>query len=242
MSKRLVCLVLTLLATPALATESDAFEWSISPYLWAPTSRLDLSLEDEALGGGKLSFGDLLDKLDAAFMITAEGGRNHWSVFADLAYAEISDSEQRPVFRVDTTTEAVMLDLGLAYWPGGIHSPLSLIAGLRYHDFDNRFRFRLGDTPVTEVRDQDDYYDALLGIRYRFELGQRWDLMTRADASFGQSDGTWMLRATLGRTVGRSQRNRILFGYQYRRADFSSGDLEMEFTYHGPTAGFSFRF
>ncbi|MEJ2522132.1 MAG: hypothetical protein P8080_04525 [Gammaproteobacteria bacterium] len=241
MNRLVVIIICCTMATSALADSGD-FEWSISPYLWAPQTRLDLSLEDEALGGGELSFGDLVDKIDAAFMITAEGGRNHWSVFADLAWVELSDSEQRPVFRVDTTTEAVMLDAGVAYWPGGIGAPLSFIGGLRYHDFDNRFRFRLGDTPVSEVTDSQTYYDALIGIRYRFDLGHRWDLMTRADASFGDSDGTWMLRATFGRTVGKSERNRILFGYQYRRADFSSGDLEMEFTYHGPTAGFEFRF
>jgi hypothetical protein len=242
MRKQVASIVLSVLAMPVVAADSGSFQWSVTPYLWLPQTKLDLALEDEALGSGRISFSDLLDQLDAGFMISVEGRRNNWSVLVDLTYAELSDSEQRPVFRVETQTEAVMLDAGVAYWPAGGGTPLSLIAGIRYHDFDNRFRFRLGDTLVSEVRDATDYMDALLGIRYRHELGGRWDLLTRADASFGDSDGTWMLRATFGRTFGQSQRNRFLLGYQYRRADFSSGDLQMEFTYHGPTAGFNFRF
>ena len=45
-----------------------------------------------------------------------------------------------------------------------------------------------------------------------------------------------------GRTVGKHESNRILFGYQYKVAEFKSGDLRSDFSYHGPIAGFNFRF
>jgi hypothetical protein len=235
-------MLLLILAFPALAEESEPFAWSVSPYLWMPQTQLDLSLRDEALGGGTVSFKELLDKTDASLMFVVEGGRDDWSLLLDVAYLEISDSEQRPVFRIDTKATSVMLDAAVAYWPPVGGTPLSLIAGMRYHEFDNRYRFRLGDTLVTEAKTKDGYYDALLGVRYQFDLSPRWDLTTRADTSFGESEGSFMLRATLGVTVGKAKRNRILLGYQYRTAEFSSGDLKSEFTYHGPTAGFNFRF
>lgn len=242
MNRPTLGLLLSTLAFPALAEESHSFTWSVSPYLWMPTTQLDVSLRDEALGGGEISFKELLDKTDASLMFVVEGGRDDWSLLLDFAYLEISDSEQRPVLRVDTKARSVMLDAALAYWPAGGRTPLSLIAGIRYHDFDNRFRFRLGDTLVTEAKAKDGYYDALLGVRYQFDLSPRWDLTTRADTSFGESEGSFMLRATLGVTVGKTKRNRILLGYQYRTAEFLSGDVKSEFTYHGPTAGFNFRF
>ncbi len=48
--------------------------------------------------------------------------------------------------------------------------------------------------------------------------------------------------AVLGYTVGKRQLNRILFGYQYKEAEFKDGGLTTDFTYGGPMAGFNFRF
>ena len=242
MKRCLSCFLLCALAIPANASDTESWQWAVTPYVWLPQTSVDLSLQDTGLGGGTVGFKDLLDQLDVGFMIGVEGVRNHWGFFSDLTYVEISDSEQRPVFLVRTETEATMLDFGLSYWPGGAGSDLALLAGVRYNGFDNRFTFRLGDTVVADVRDDDAYYDALVGLRYRYDFAGPWELLTRVDASFGDSEGTWMARATFGRTVGQSGRNRLLLGYQYQRADFQMGDLETSFTYHGPTAGFSFRF
>ena len=227
---------------PVTAQEASGFQWSVSPYIWASRTKVDLNFRDESLGGGTVSFSDLLDQLDSAFMVHLEGGNGHWSLFADITYLETSDAEQRPVFLVKSTAETTVLDTAVAYWPGGVGSSLSVIAGMRYSGFDNRYRFLLDDREVAHVRDEDDYYDALLGLRYRFELGGRWDLLTRADVSFGQSEGTWLVQAVFGRTIGKREANRILLGYQYKVAEFKSGDLTSDFSYHGPIAGFNFRF
>ena len=97
-------------------------------------------------------------------MVNVETGRGRWSVFADLTYLETSDNEQRPVFRVETRSDTTLLDTGVAFWPDGVGSHLSIIAGLRYSGFDNRYRFFLQDTEVSRVRNNKDYYDALLGV------------------------------------------------------------------------------
>jgi len=71
--------------------------------------------------------------------------------------------------------------------------------------------------PTTRLRcSTKDYYDALLGIRYRFDLSGRWALLTRGDFSFGDSKGTWLVQGLFAYTVGKRQRNRIMFGYQYK--------------------------
>ena len=234
----------TLLISPApvSAQDSDTFSWSIIPYLWASRTEVDLSFRGDPIGGDEISFGDLLDVLDSAFMIHAEGGRGQWSGYLDLTYLDTSDREERTLFTVDTDSEQVILDAAAAWWPGGVGSALSLIGGLRYTRFDDRYRFSLEGEEVAARRNTADYYDALLGIRYRFDLSERWALATHADASFGDSEGTWVLRATFAYTVGKRQQNRILFGYQYKQAEFRNGDLLTDFTYYGPIAGFDFRF
>ena len=231
-----------LFAANANAQSSDAAQWSITPYIWASDTSLDFTLNGSPVGGADLSFGDIIDTVDAAFQVHVEGGKGNWSGFADFTFISTSDSVELPIVRIDTESEQVVLDAAAAYWPGGVGSPLNLFGGVRYTGFDDTYRFSIGGTPVGESPSTQDYVDALLGIRYRFDLSERWSLLTHGDVSFGDTEGTWQLQGLFGYTVGKRQQNTVLFGYRYKQAEFKDGDLTTEFTYGGPIAGFNFRF
>ena len=242
----LILVFATLAGSPSLATAqgNNALDWSITPYIWAPTTTVDLRFRDTDIGAGEISFSDLLDTLDAAFMVHVEGGQGNWSGFGDLTYLDTSDTAVRTVFTIDARNKQTILDAAVAYWPQGVGSAFNVFGGIRYSGFDDRYTFRLtanGDQ-VGVQRSDDDYVDALLGIRYRFDLSDRWGLLTHADFSFGDSEGSYILRANFAYTVGQRQQNRILFGYQYKEAEFQDGDLNTDFGFHGPMAGFNFRF
>ncbi len=233
---------LALFAANANAQNSDAMQWSVTPYIWATDTSLDFSLNGSPVGGADLSFGDLLDVLETAFQIHVEGGKGNWSGFVDFTFISTSDIEALPSVQIDIDSEQVVLDAAAAYWPGGVGSPLNLYGGVRYSEFDDRYRFSVGGTPSGETRSTRDYLDALLGIRYRFDLRDRWGLLTRGDVSFGDSEGTWQAEVLFEYTVGKRQQNRILFGYRYKEAEFEDGTLTTEFTYKGPIAAFAFGF
>ena len=76
--RRLFACLLCLVTATSAADGTEPFGWSVTPYLWASQTKLDLSLQDQALGGDTISFSDLLDQLDTAFMV------NVWraSIFA----------------------------------------------------------------------------------------------------------------------------------------------------------------
>jgi hypothetical protein len=235
-------LILCFACIPTCVQAAESLQWSITPYLWASQTKVDLEFRGDPVGGDTISFNDLLDQLDTAFMIHAEAGRGNWSAFADLTYLETSDTRDRPVLEVAVDSEVTVLDAGMAWWPGGVGSSLSVIGGMRYSGFDDRYRVNLEGNPVTTLRNTNDYYDALLGVRYRFDLGERWALMTHADYSMGDSEGTWLIRANLAWTVGKRRMNRLVLGYQFKEAEFESGDVRTDYSYHGPMAGFNFRF
>lgn len=172
-------------------------------------------------------------------MAHVEGGKGNWSSFGDVTYLKTADSMDGKLITVDSSSKQTFVDAAVVYWPNGFGAPLSFFGGLRYSGFDDRYRFSIDNVPVSERKSSKDYYDALFGVRYRFDLSDRWALLTRADASFGDSEGTFLLQANFAYTVGKRQMNRILFGYQYKQADFKDGDLELDFTYHGPMAGFN---
>ena len=226
----------------ASAQDADKMAWSIIPYVWAPTTKLDLSFQDTDLGGGRISVDDLLDVLDAAFMVHVEGGRGNWSAFGDLTYLETSDKEKRPLLTIDIEGEQTFLDAAVAYWPDGVGSSLNVFGGVRYSSLEDQYRFNLGDSQLARRKSSEDYYDALLGLRYRFDLAERWSVLTRGDFSFGDSEGTFLVQTSVAYRVGARRQNRIIFGYQYKEAEYESGDLTTEYTYHGLVAGFNFRF
>ena len=231
-----------MLSGAAEAQSSDSLKWSITPYIWASHTSVDLTLKDSPIGGDDISFSDLLDITDSSFQVHVEAGKGNWSLFTDLTYISTSDSDDSGLIVVDSKSKQTFVDVAAVYWPGGVGAPLSFYGGVRYTGFDDRYSFSIGDTPVGSRRNTSDYYDALVGVRYRFDLADRWSLLTRGDVSFGNSKGTWLVQGLFAYTVGKRQQNRILFGYQYKQAEFKDGNLKTEFSYYGPMAGFNFKF
>lgn len=235
-------IMLGVVPVAARAASGDQLLWSITPYIWGTNTALDLTYRGRSVGSEDISFGDLMDMMDSAFMVHVEAGRGHWSGFTDLTYLAISDRDRRPNVTIDSESTQVFLDAALAYSPGGADSGLNVFGGIRYTELDDEFKITLSNTVLGRLRSDKKYTDALLGVRYRFDLAPRWSLLTHADFSFGESEGTWLLRGLFGYTVGKRQMNRLLFGYQYKQAEFEDGDLGLDYTYQGPLAGFNIRF
>jgi hypothetical protein len=175
-------------------------------------------------------------------MLHVEGGRGNWSAFSDITYLSTSDTTERELLTIDADNEQVLIDAVVAYWPRGVGSPLSVFGGVRYAGVDDRYRVSLDDTELGTQRSSETYYDALVGVRYRFDISDRWAVLTRADYSAGDSEASFLLRANLAYTVGRKQQNRLLFGYQHRQAEYQDGDLQLDLRLSGFMAGFNFRF
>jgi hypothetical protein len=228
----------------ARAQGGDAMQWSITPYLWGSNTAVDLTYRGQGVGSDKISFGDLMDMMDSAFMVHVEGGKGRWSGFVDYTYLSISDRDRRQLVTIDSSSTQVYLDAAMVFWPAGAGSNLSFYGGVRYTGLDDQFTFRRSSdgARLRTLRSDKDYTDALLGLRYRWDLSQRWSLLVQGDGSFGSTEGTWLARGLFGYAVGKREKNRILFGYQYKVADYEDGDLGLDYTYDGPLAGFSFRF
>lgn len=83
---------------PVSAQDTDSFSWSVIPYLWTTRTKVNLSYRGEPIGGDEISFNDLLDVLDSAFLIHAEGGHGHWSTYLDLTSLKTFGREKRPLW------------------------------------------------------------------------------------------------------------------------------------------------
>ena len=175
-------------------------------------------------------------------MINVEAGRGRWSGLADISHLSMSDIEERALLTISSRNKQSFIDLAAAYWPGGVGSQLSLVGGVRATIFDDRFQLLLNEQPLSERRSKTDYVDLLLGVRYRFDLSDRWNLLTNGNVSLGDSEGTFVALVFLAYSISGRDRYQVLFGYQYKEADFKAADLRTDYTYGGPGAGFNIRF
>ena len=87
-----------------------------------------------------------------------------------------------------------------------------------------------------------DFLDAMLGLRYRAPLSERWTLLTRADYSAGESEGIWQVQAVCRYGMGKNDQYGLMLGYRYKEAQFKYKNLEEDNEYYGPLVGFNFRF
>ncbi len=234
------------IAAPVAATGDGAINWSITPYLWATETKVDLTADGTPLGGDRVSFSDLTDMTDTSFQIVVEGGRNksNWSAFIDLTFLDTSDSSAVPAARIETDSEQWFIDAAIAYWPQGEAGGVNLFGGIRYTSLDDEFEFIDPGTgvPLGTLENDRSFTDLLLGGRYRFVLNERWSLLTRADYAFGDSDGIFQLQALFRYAIGRDKQNGILIGYKYKEAELEDGGIVEDYEYKGPLAAFNFRF
>lgn len=81
-----------MLSEMAEAQSSDPLKWSVTPYIWASNTTLDLSFRGSPIGGADISFKDLMDVTDGSLQVHVEAGKGNWSMFTDLTYISTSDS------------------------------------------------------------------------------------------------------------------------------------------------------
>ena len=242
--KCLTCLLLAL--SPVFSWGADArLNWSITPYIWATDTEYDLKASGTPVDTGKITFDDLLDTTDSSFQIVTEAGieGGKWSAFVDLTYLDTSDDYTGRFFKVDSDSEQWFLDAAVAWWPKGESGGLSLFAGGRYTDLDDQLDFWLAANgqQVWLLDNDRDFLDVLVGVRQQFSLSDSWKLHTHADYSFGDSEGTYLLQATIRYGMGAKKQYGLMLGYRYKEAEFKHGDIEEDYTYKGPLLAFNFR-
>lgn len=244
-STYLLTLSLFLLNSSALGSEAEGWGWSITPYIWATDTNYDLTAEGTPIDDGRITFDDLLDVTDSSFQIAVETGREsgNFSGFLDVTYLETSDNFQGNLLRIDTDSEQWFIDAAVAYWPQGVDGNLNVFGGVRYTDLDDKFTVKTNEAGLELLKfgPQRDFIDALVGARYRFDLADRWALLTHADYAAGDSEGIFFLQALLRFQLSKSGRYRMLLGYRYKEAEYEDGGLEEEYEYKGPVIGLSIR-
>jgi hypothetical protein len=245
-TKTYLVAVLVLMLTPMIST-ADETEWLVAPYVWLS----DITLDQSSGPGGSISASDLLDKSDAVGMIRVEAARNRWGFTLDYVWLAVSDgvflpSPPLPV-SIDVIAEldTAIVELGGFFRPSGDDHGVDYLFGIRNTNTEKTLLLTPGGGGPTERFDSDETFtDAFAGLRYLHRFNDHWDLALRGDYSFGDTEGTLNLLASVGFRFNSTFA--LNLGYRHLAVEFedsSSGvsettDIEMS----GPLLGFVFRF
>jgi opacity protein-like surface antigen len=213
--------------------------------------------------------GSLLDALDAAFMISGEARRGKWSLYGDYIYLKLSTSKSNVSSvdfnagarvnpfstTVNTGTESELkgslltLAAGYSLADDGA-SRHDVIAGARYFDVTATTNWRLSATvngpgagqtfPATgSVSKSEGLLDAIVGVRGRARLADRWFIPYYADIGAGSSKSTWQALAGVSYVY---QWGEVALAYRYLEYDQKDDKLMQNFRFNGPMLGATIRF
>jgi len=248
MMKTRKCLLATLALTLApMLSIADEVEWLVAPYIWYSSVTLDRT----AGVGGSISASDLLDKSDAAGMIRIEAARGQWGVSVDYVFLAISGGVFLPSPPLPVSLDVIaeldtdIVELGGFYRPSGNDSGVNYLFGIRNVNADQTLLVTPGGGGPTQRFDSDSSFtDVYFGARYLNRFNDRWDFTVRGDYSFGDTEGTINLLASVGYRFNKTFA--LNLGYRHLAIEFKDDvdgeDETTDIELSGPFLGFLFRF
>jgi hypothetical protein len=238
---RRLALVLALLVSDlrGLAAQSAGPEdWRITftPYVW-------MSGLEGTIGVGSnisevdVSFTEGAEDFEFGFAGLLEGRRYPWVLRIDFFYVSLSDEEATSAGNTLTVgQDELMLHPEVGYtllarpW-GGVDG----LIGARY--------WNLGvdlSVPPQGVSADRNWVDGTVGANLRYQPGERWRLVAKADVGAGGSDLIWQLYGGAGYDLGRCCA--LVAAWRYLDVDYDEDALVYDVRLGGPTFGVTLRF
>lgn len=184
-----------------------------------------------------LSASEFFDQLEWGGMGSYRFQQERWSFQLDVLYATLAG--QTPA------GPRAELDLSMIELDGGyrLNESLEIVIGARGWDYEAQLNVvGAGGAPVRGSR---SWTDPLLGARLMLPIGERWELLARADVGgFGVgADFAWHATAALSWRL--SDSFGVLFGYRIFDLDIDDDDDESvhaDLQHSGPALGVSLGF
>ena len=238
---------------------SDDWQFSVTPYMWA------LALESDAMVKGvdsqvDMSFSDIWDTLDIAFMGDFEARKGRIGFFVNGLYSKISDQEDTRFATLKVNVELDVVSFGAYYRlgphalgdDGGGSGPVlvtDLIVGGRYTYLDLDTFGSILAVPVNAEGSR-DWLAPIIGVRTFWDLSPKWSLVLAGDiGGFGiESDLQWAATALFGYSFHffGEHDSQFYFGYRVIDQDYEDGSGADRFawdtTLKGPVLGLAMHF
>jgi len=177
----------------------DDWEFTLAPYLFMASISGDAAIAVDGRTEVDLPFGDILKKLQFAFMMRGEVYKRNWGIIADYVYIKLGDDLDAP--------EEVVADIELRQQIFELFVSRRLRQGWGWIDVYGGIRtwsfgtdLNLEGLEVTRVSFKQNWVDPVIGGRAVLEFSDRFKAIFRGDiGGFGVgSDFSYTVQAGVG--------------------------------------------
>jgi len=208
----------------------NTWNYSASMYMWAA----GLDGKDAILGNEiDISFSDILDNLDMAFMGTFTAQKGKWGGLVDIVYMKLGN-DIAPGLHFNYKAKIIAPSLTYQLIESD-ELQLHLLIGARYLYMENS----LSTLPTRSGH----VWDGVIGLKGQYNFTQRWFMPFQVDIGTGDTDSTWQAFAGLGYAYENFD---IIAGWRSLNWNFDDkhpgGKLFNNLTISGPMIGLKYRF
>ncbi len=236
--------------------EKSGWEFQVAPYMWAISMSGDATVKGQE-ADVDVSFSDIWDELNFAFMMEYEARKGRWGLWGNTIYANLGKSDADvDGIEIEPTVNALWQGVGGFYRLGtwdlvdapGKNTPsvtVDTYLGARYTYLDLRLDIKSNDFGLKNVDDDKQWIEPLVGVRTRWDLSERWTINLTGDiggVAFG-SDFAWDALGLIGYRFSLfGEDNAGAFaGYRALSQDYTDGSgddkFEWDVTLYGPVLG-----
>ena len=220
-------------------TPSEDWRYVVVPYLWATGIDGDTTVKGVTVPVD-VSFSDIVDDLDFAFLVHFEAMKGSWGLFVDSIYMDLSDDFTTPLASGSAGAEMTLAEAaGFKRW-GSERRAVDFLFGTRYWSMDASIDPD-GATPTLEG--SQSWADVMVGARVFCKPWEHWLIVFRADIAAGGSDPSYNTSLLFNYLFEKMVS--IDFGYRYLDEDYETGQGNKQFALDavldGPIVGVGFR-
>lgn len=223
----------------AIAAEAEGWQWSVTPYAWGASVGVDSKVRDQEWLNAQVPLKELIDDVDFMAAVHVEGQRGAFGLLFDANYLNVSGGKTlgavpgvaANLLETSTDLKQTVVEAAGTWAPGGGADGFALIFGARAIDFAQTVA--IDAAPAAGVADRTyridpTLFDAMGGVRFQGQIGERASYQFRADASTGDTEVTYNALAGFGYTIGASGKTTLLAGYRYFEVQLKEKDQRAE--------------
>lgn len=221
----------------------DPWKFKAAIYLWGA------GIDGTTRQGDQIdvSFNDILDNLNMAFMGAFEARKSKWSLAADVIYLDASADNAGTIGATAIPNNA---DVLVQSWVVNLQgartvfdekpATVDVLLGARYLDLESKLKLSVGSAGAgTTVKDSASVWDGVIGVKGNVNITEKWYLPYYLDVGTGQSDLTWQ---AVGGVGYRFEPVDVVLAYRYMYWDFDSDSALKDIDLSGPALGVVFKF
>ncbi len=209
----------------------NAWDTSASIYMWGA----GISGETAAGENIDITFKDIMENFNMAFMGHVAAHKDKWGIEADIVYMHLGNDIDKKLFINDFSFKAWIVTPMITYAvidDGPLK--LQILAGAQY----------LYMKPSINNRSTSgDLWDGIVGIKGTYDFNEKWFMPYHFDIGAGDTDMTWQAFAGVGYKYENFD---LIAGYRYLDWNFEDhnpgGKVFNDLTISGPIIGAKFKF